>query len=156
MDVLVVGAGGGGGSTRAGGGGAGGFRSFSSLNVCGNSPYTATINGGGAGGTTPSRTGTAGGLSKIVIDCTTYQSDGGGRSGRGDPREPVVEVLDQETLLQDHLLKEMMEVLHNLQVLLFMELVVEVEQVLQAELVMQILMLELVELELQVILQVLV
>tara|TARA_R110002074_G_scaffold17226_2_gene57015 strand:+ start:109 stop:384 length:276 start_codon:yes stop_codon:yes gene_type:complete len=70
--------------------------------------------------------------------------------------QPVVEVLDQETLLQHHLLKEMMEVLHNLQVLLFMELVVEVEQVLQAELVMQILMLELVELELQVILQVLV
>ena len=74
MDVLVVGAGGGGGATRGGGGGAGGFRSFSSLNVCGNSPYTATINGGGAGGTTPSRTGTAGGLSKIVIDVVIPKS----------------------------------------------------------------------------------
>ena len=89
VDFLVVAGGGGGGSGSAGpgggggGGGAGGFRTFSSVSVCGATPYPATVGGGGAGAPGPSNCNAAvGENSAITIGSTTYTSSGGGLGGR--------------------------------------------------------------------------
>ena len=51
VDYLVVAGGGGSGSNScgsAGGGGAGGYRTCTSISVCGSTPYPITVGGGGA------------------------------------------------------------------------------------------------------------
>jgi len=77
IDALVVAGGGGGGYGLAGAGGAGGYRSFLSQNVCGNTPYAAVVGAGGAKGGACAN-GSAGVDSSLVIGSTTYTSEGGG------------------------------------------------------------------------------
>ena len=80
VDTLVVAGGGGGGTSppgQSGGGGAGGFRTASSIPVCGGASYTLTVGAGGA-------VNNAGNNSIAAFPSNPITSIGGGKGGLFD------------------------------------------------------------------------